>query len=113
MKRYCLALDLVDDARKIAAYIGHHQRIWPEIAAHIRATGVEDMQIWHLGTRLFMVMDVNNAYSAEQAAAMAAENPKVAEWEALMWDFQVPTPWASSGEKWVQMQQIFALSDQV
>ena len=113
MKRYCLALDVVDDACKIAAYIEQHQRIWPEIAAHIRATGVTEMEIWHLGTRLFMVMDVDEAYSAERAAALATSNPKVAEWEALMWAYQVPTPWAKEGEKWVAMTQIFALSAQV
>ncbi|UOO90076.1 L-rhamnose mutarotase [Vitreoscilla massiliensis] len=112
MSRYCLALDLVNDASQIAAYIEQHQRIWPEIAAHIRATGVTEMEIWHLGTRLFMVMDVDGSYSAERAAALAASTPKVAEWEALMWTYQVPTPWAQEGEKWALMTQIFALNAQ-
>ena len=112
MRRQCLALDLVDDEEKIATYIKHHRRIWPEIASHIRATGVLDMQIWHLGTRLFMVMDVADNYDEQHAAALAETNPKVEEWEALMWQFQVPTPWAKQGQKWVEMTQIFSLADQ-
>ncbi|HEX2918063.1 MAG TPA: L-rhamnose mutarotase, partial [Edaphobacter sp.] len=31
MRRYCLALDLKDDATAIAEYKRYHQKIWPEI----------------------------------------------------------------------------------
>lgn len=110
--RHCRALDLVDDPAKIQTYIAHHERIWPEIAANIRACGIVDMQIWRLGTRLFMIMEVTPDFTPERAAAIAAAEPKVQDWEDLMWDFQVGTPWTPQGEKWVSMDQIFALSDQ-
>ena len=112
MKRYCQALDLIDDPEKIAAYIRQHERIWPEVAAHIRSTGVEQMQIWRIGTRLFMIMDVNDSFSAERAEALAQANPKIIEWEALMWQYQAATPWADAGQKWVAMEQIFDLAAQ-
>ena len=57
MNRQCLALDLKDDPALIAEYERLHQNIWPQISAHLRGHGVLDMQIWRLGTRLFMVMD--------------------------------------------------------
>lgn len=110
--RYCKALDLVDAPAKIKAYIAHHERIWPEIAANIRASGVLDMQIWRLETRLFMIMDVAPDFDAERAAALAAAEPKVQEWEDLMWQFQVGTPWTPKGEKWLSMDKIFDLSAQ-
>ena len=36
-------------------------------------------------------------------------NPRVQDWEALMWKFQQALPFAKRGEKWVQMQPIFSL----
>jgi L-rhamnose mutarotase len=110
--RYCRALDLIDDAEKIQTYIAHHERIWPEIAANIRASGIVDMQIWRLETRLFMIMEVSPDFSPERAAAIAAAEPKVAEWETLMWQFQTGTPWTPAGEKWLSMDKIFDLSSQ-
>jgi L-rhamnose mutarotase len=67
------------------------------------------MQIWRTGTRLFMVMETDATFDPAAKAAADAGNPKVAEWEALMWRFQQPLPWAAPGEKWVRMEQIFSL----
>ena len=68
MSRQCLALDLIDDPVLIAEYERLHQQIWPQISAHLRGHGVLDMQIWRLGTRLFMVMDTAPEFSAEAFA---------------------------------------------
>jgi L-rhamnose mutarotase len=111
--RYALALDLVDDSAKIAAYEKAHVAIWPEVSQHLRAEGVLEMEIYRLGTRLFMVMDVDPAvYSAESLAAAALTNPAIVKWEALMGRYQRPTPWAVKGEKWTPMQRIFSLAEQ-
>jgi L-rhamnose mutarotase len=111
-QRFCLALDLADDVALIAEYEQLHRRIWPEIAGHLRSHGVLDMQIWRLGTRLFMVMDAAPAFSTEAMDQASAANPKVQEWEALMWRFQKPTPWTAPGNKWQPMTQIFSLDEQ-
>ena len=68
--RTVLALDLKDDPALIAEYEQHHQRIWPEIAAHLRRQGVTGMEIHRLGTRMVMVMETDDAVF--DAAAMAA-----------------------------------------
>lgn len=113
MARYALALDLVDDPVKIAAYEKAHEKIWPEVRVHLRSLGVENMQIYRLGTRLFMLMDVNAAvYSAEAMAAASSSNPVIVKWEALMGTYQRPTPWTQAGEKWTPMQRIFELGAQ-
>ena len=51
-RRYCFTLDLKDDPGLIAEYKRHHQAIWPEITRSIRDAGIEDMEIYLLGTRL-------------------------------------------------------------
>ena len=108
-RRYCLALDLKDDARLIAEYERHHERIWPEITDSIRSAGILDMEIYRTGNRLFMVMDVADDFSFDAKAAADAANAKVQEWETLMSTFQQALPWAASGEKWVRMARIFKL----
>ncbi|AIY44076.1 L-fucose mutarotase [Collimonas arenae] len=111
--RYCLALDLKEDPVLIQEYEQYHRRIWPEIAAHLRQHGVTGMEIYRLGTRLVMLMETDDAvYRPERMAHAAKVNPKVQEWEALMWQFQAATPWTAAGEKWVPMTQIFNLSQQ-
>jgi L-rhamnose mutarotase len=40
---------------------------------------------------------------------MDASNPKVQEWENLMWNYQQPVKGALKGEKWVLMKKIFEL----
>jgi L-rhamnose mutarotase len=109
MKRYCLALDLKDDAELIVEYRRYHEKIWPEITKSIRDAGIEDMEIYQTGTRLFMVMEVNERFSFDVKAQMDATNPKVQEWEKLMWRFQEPLPQAKPGEKWMRMDRIFKL----
>ncbi len=108
-RRYCLTLDLKDDPALIAEYKRYHERIWPEITRTIRDAGILDLEIYLLGTRMFMIMEVDQSFSFEAKAAADRENPKVQEWEQLMWGFQQPLAQAQPGEKWVLMERIFVL----
>jgi len=108
-KRYCLTLDLEDDPALIAEYRRHHKKIWPEITASIKEAGIVDMEIYLLGTRMFMIMEVNERFSFDAKARTDRANPKVREWEELMWKFQQPLPAAKPGEKWLLMERIFNL----
>jgi len=108
-KRYCLTLDLKDDPKLIAEYRRYHKKIWPEITQSIRDAGILDMEIYLLGTRIFMVMEVDDSFSFEKKAKADAANPKVREWEELMWKFQKPLPGVKPGEKWMRMERIFKL----
>ena len=111
--RYCKALDLIDDDALIADYEKAHEKIWPGVRDHLHSQGVKNMEIYRLGTRLFMIMDVDDAvYDAQAMAKSAITNPVIAKWEALMWTYQKPTPWTPEGEKWVPMARIFDLSSQ-
>jgi len=108
----CLTLDLKDDPTLIAEYERHHKKIWPEITRSIKDVGIEDLEIYRFGTRLFMIMDVNDSFSPEAKARSDAANPKVRQWEELMWRFQQPLPQAKPGEKWLPMKKIFSLKEQ-
>lgn len=112
MNKDCFALDLVDDPQLISEYEVFHQAVWPEIVAGISSAGITDMEIYRAGNRLFMIMEVSDQYDPEKKAAADAANPKVQEWEQLMWKYQQAIPAAKPGEKWVKMNRIFSLKQQ-
>lgn len=111
-RRICLALDLKDDPGLIAEYEHHHesQNAWPEITQSIREAGIDEMEIYRIENRLFMIMEVNEDFDPEAKASADAANPKVQEWEELMWEFQQPLASAGPGEKWLEMKRIYQLS---
>lgn len=109
--RHCLMLDLQDDPALIAQYEAHHRAVWPEVKQHLREQGVTGMEIYRLGTRLCMVMETDDArYDPQRMARAEAQNPRIAEWEALMWRFQAGTPWTPAGRKWTEAALIFDLA---
>lgn len=107
--RYCLALDLVDDAELIAAYERWHAPggVWPEITADVRARGGEHMEIWRIGTRMVMILEADEGFFTPRELPS-----RVTEWEALMSQYQVPVPGAAPGEKWRPMKRIYSLAEQ-
>jgi L-rhamnose mutarotase len=108
-RRLCLTLDLKNDPALVAEYKRYHEKIWPEITQSIKDSGIEDMEIYLLGTRMFMVMEVNEHFSSQAKAKSDLQNPTVQEWEKLMWKFQQALPQAKTGEKWLSMERIFKL----
>jgi L-rhamnose mutarotase len=112
MPRHCLTLDLKDDATTIAEYKRYHIKIWPEVRQSLLDAGITDMEIYLAGTRLFMIMDVNDSFSLAAKAAADAANAKVQEWEAIMGQFQQPLPASRHGQRWVEMERVFNLADQ-
>ena len=110
-RRYCLTLDLKDDPKLIAEYKRYHEKIWPEITRSIKDSGIEDMEIYLLGTRMFMIMEVGEGFSFEAKGQADRNNPKVQEWETLMGTFQQLLPEAKPGEKWLRMERVFKLEN--
>ena len=107
MRRYCLALDLKNDPQLIAEYEDHHKAAWPEVLENIHKAGVLNMEIYRVENRLFMIMEVTDDFSFEQQQAQDEANPKVQEWEALMWQYQAQIPGSTPGQKWRVMDLIF------
>jgi L-rhamnose mutarotase len=109
MKRYCLALDLKNDPVLIAEYERYHAAVWPEILESISGSGIENLEIYRVENRLFMILEAGEGFTFEQKAASDAANPKVQEWETLMWRYQQALPGSAPGEKWRLMECIFRL----
>ncbi len=108
---YCFALDLKDDENLIAEYENWHKAVWPEIIASIKDSGITGLEIYRVYNRLFMIMKTIEIFSFDKKIAMDNANPKVQEWETLMWKYQKALPGSKPGEKWILMHKIFDLNN--
>lgn len=110
-KRYCKALKLEDNPQLIEEYKAVHApgACWPEITQGMRDVGIIDMEIYILGTQLFMIMDTVVDFDHDSAMKVLATKPGQSEWEAYVSRFQKTSADASADEKWQVMERIFKL----
>jgi L-rhamnose mutarotase len=111
MKKYCLTLDLRNDPELISQYEEQHKKVWPEIIDSIKDSGIINMQLYRYETRLFMIIKVDDDFSFEKKQELDTNNPKVQEWEEMLWKYQQPLPGSKEGEKWKVMDKIFDLME--
>lgn len=111
VKRYCQTLDLKDNTALIAEYRRRHSEgeAWQEIIDGIREVGILEMEIYLLGTRLFMIVETPVDFDWDTAMARLATLPRQQEWEDYMSGFQQAAPGTTSDEKWKLMERIFHL----
>ena len=111
VKRYCQTLNLKDNPELIAEYRKRHSQgeVWSETLEAIREVGILEMEIYILGTRLFMIVETPLDFEWDTAMARMATLPKQDEWEAYMSVFQQAEAGASSAEKWQLMDRMFHL----
>lgn len=111
VKRFCQTLDLKDNPELIAEYRRRHSEgeAWKEIIDGIREVGILEMEIYQLGTRLFMIVETPLDFDWDKSMARLATLPRQQEWENYVAEFQEAAPGASSDEKWSMMERIFYL----
>ena len=109
VKRYCRTLDLRDDPELINEYRRRHSKenIWPEVIAGIREVGILEMEIYILGTRLFMIVETPLDFDWDSAMERLSTLPRQQEWEDYMSIFQMAKPGCTSDEKWQPMERMF------
>lgn len=111
IKRYCKTLSLHNDSSLIESYKQVHApgAVWPEITKGMRDVGILDMEIYILGTQLFMIMDTVEDFDHDKAMAELAQKPRQGEWEAYVSQFQKSQALASAAEKWQLMERIYKM----
>jgi L-rhamnose mutarotase len=112
--RLCFALDLKSDPALIDEYKRFHAPGGPPAAVTraIRESGIESLEIYLCGNRLFMILEGSPDFSLRAKVQADAADADVQRWEELMWRFQQPMPWSAPGQKWVPADKIYDLQQQ-
>lgn len=110
-KRYCQTLSLKNNPILIEEYrkIHSEEKAWPEIRAGIRAVGILGMEIYILGSQLFMIIETPLDFDWKIAMDKLSNLPRQAEWEKYVSKFQDCPCLSSSAEKWKLMERMFYL----
>ena len=110
-KRYCQTLSLKNNPILIEEYrkIHSEEKAWPEIRAGIRAVGILEMEIYILGSQLFMIIETPLDFDWEIAMDKLSNLPRQAEWEKYVSKFQDCPYLSSSAEKWKLMERMLSL----
>ena len=110
-KEIAFALDLKDDPDTIRDYCDWHTKVWPEIMRGMAKHGVLSQNIYLIGNRLFMVLQVEDDFDYRvDFARYMEETPRAKEWDEVMRDFQQAVPWAKEGDWWAQMERVYDLN---
>lgn len=111
VKRYCQTMSLKDNPELIEKYVRCHSEseAWPEIREGIRSVGILEMEIYILGTRLFMIVETPLDFDWQTAMEKLARLPHQEEWENYVAGFQECVPGSTSAEKWQLMERMFFL----
>ena len=110
-ERYCQTLSLKNNPILIEEYrkIHSEEKAWPEIRAGIRAVGILEMEIYILGSQLFMIIETPLDFDWKIAMDKLSNLPRQAEWEKYVSKFQDCPCLSSSAEKWKLMERMFYL----
>lgn len=110
-KRYCQTLSLKDNPVLIAEYRKVHSQseAWLEIRKGIRSVGILEMEMYILGTQVFMIVETPLDFDWETAMEKLSHLPRQEEWENYVAGFQECSPGSTSAEKWKLMERMFYL----
>lgn len=111
VRRYVQTMSLRDNPELIKMYRKAHSEpdFWPEIEEGIKSVGILEMEIYILGTRLVMIVDMPDSLDWDEAMAKLATLPRQSEWEDHVAQFQNCAKGSTSDEKWQMMERIFHL----
>lgn len=110
-KRYCQTLSLKNNPALIAEYRKIHSQseAWPEIRKGIRSVGILEMEMYILGTQVFMIVETPLDFDWKTAMEKLSHLPRQEEWENYVAGFQECSPGSTSAEKWKLMERMFYL----
>lgn len=111
LRRQIRIMDLHDDAATLAAY-DHAHAIGQTPAKVLDAqhrNGIADMEIFRVGNRLVMLMDVTADFDPQALDAEAAVQAVISNWHRRMGALQ-RAPFAD-GVAWPEAQRVFRQSD--
>jgi L-rhamnose mutarotase len=106
MKRVGAILGLRPEAYE--EYTRYHRKIWPEIEAAIRESGITNYSIYHFQGTMFAYYEYTGPEEEyEERMRKLDAAPRMQEWYGLMQPMQAPITGRKPGEWWAAMEEVF------
>lgn len=100
-----MSANLVEDSVMQNEYFDYHKnqfKDWPEISGGFCNADFQQLLMYHNNRQLMLIISIPKGKSlAELNPKTEENNPRVAEWNALMEKYQEPLPDAGKDEVWV------------
>lgn len=95
----------------IAEYVRRHSEAeaWPEIRTGIRSVGILEMEIYIIGPRLFMIVEIPLDFDWDIAMEHLTTLSGQKEWKEYMSMFQICKFEATFAQKWNMIERMFYL----
>jgi L-rhamnose mutarotase len=109
MKRIAQIARLIPERRE--EYLTLHREVWPGVEAALRAAHISNYSIFIHGDTLFAYYEYHgDDWDADLASIMA--DPESQRWWTFTDPCQEPWPDSATGSRWVDLPEIWHLSEQ-
>lgn len=96
-------VNIVHDSLKLKEYLHYHQQIWPQVEAGFKKAGYQKIVLYRYDYLLVMKITVPvGADLGEMGKLAEASDPRCAEWNKLMNNYQQGVAGTSPGQTWVE-----------
>ncbi|GAB3346970.1 hypothetical protein GCM10027566_00510 [Arachidicoccus ginsenosidivorans] len=107
-EQHVFVVNIVPDSARLAKYLSYHQHIWPEVEAGFKKAGYKEISVSRFKNLLVMTVIIPQGANLDSMSKIAeASNPKCAEWNRLMDQFQRGVSGTAPGQKWVEAKQFY------
>lgn len=104
-KQHLLSVNLVKDKEKQQEYLNYHtsqKDDWPELSQGFCNEGFQSLTMYKQGRQIMLLITIPRENDlGEMSAKNSKNNPKVKEWDDIMYNYQEGLPGTKPNQKWV------------
>ncbi|WP_276504042.1 L-rhamnose mutarotase [Terrimonas pollutisoli] len=104
---------IVPNADSLQQYLTYHKQVWPQVEQGFKKAGYRKIVLYQFHRLIVMTIQVPEGADMEEMGKVAESyDPRCAEWNRLMNNYQVGVEGTQPGVKWVEAQPIYSFSNQ-
>jgi L-rhamnose mutarotase len=105
-------VNIVPDSLKLKAYLDYHKNIWPQVEAGFKKAGYKKIVLYRYQHLLVMTITVPVGADLQQMGKLAeSSDPRCAEWNKLMNEYQTGVAGTSTGQTWVEAKPFYTFNN--
>ena len=106
-------VNIVHDSLKLKEYLDYHKQVWPQVEAGFKKAGYKKIVLYRYDYLLVMKITVPvGADLGEMGQLAEASDPRCAEWNKLMNNYQKGVEGTMPGQTWVEAEPFYQFDNQ-